>query len=469
MGNDKLVIYDPKALQYVLNTAAYDFPKPGWLRAFIKTIVGPDIIWSEGDTHKRHRKVMLPAFGYAEARALFPVFRSVGETLCNKWQEIIEDCSDNNGAVIDVHDWLSRATLDAISDAAFEMRLGLMDNQENELGEVYKNFNAESTPASRRLVNAVLDFIPASLISPVFNILPLKQVVILQEHKKRADRVARELLSQKMEELREGKGKRDVFSLLVKANESMQPERRMTEEEILAQMSTIFVAGHDTTASTLTWVLWLLASHVEAQSRIRDEIRQAQSAGRARGEHQLQLNDIENMVFLQAFLKETLRLYPIVFQTSRVASKDTVLPLSRDIETVDGQTVREIHVPAGAEIIVAIGSYNRDKSIWGEDGDVFNPDRWLEGGAATKQSGSVGVVGNLLSFSSGSRACLGWRFAMVKMQSFIVELIDRFDLRPQHPKQRVRQWGDNLTSPLVDGEEHKGAELHLIVSLASKD
>lgn len=467
MGRDKLIVSDPRLVQYVLGTATYDFPKPAWLRAFSRAFLGPDIVCSEGNDHKRQRKVISPAFGHTEVRALFPVFRSVAVNLGNKWHDIVQDCSDKT--CIDVHDWLSRATLDAIGEAAFEMHLGTMGNPHSELAEIYRNFNVDSTPASRRLLNAVLDFIPVSLIFPVLNRLPLKQIVVLQEHKKWADRVARELVSWKMAEFREGKGKRDVFSLLVKANASMQTERRLTKEEFYAQMSTMFFAGHDTIASTLTWALWLLASHEEAQSRLREEIKNARSAARVRGVDELEFTDIENMAYLQAFLKETLRLYPTVFQTSRVASKDSVLPLSRAIETTDGRTIDQIHVPAGTEIIIAIGSYNRDKTIWGDDANEFNPDRWLKGEVAVKHGNPIGVIGNLLTFSSGTRACIGWRFAMAEMQSFLVELIDRFEIRPQHPKQRVCQWGDNLTSTLVDGEEDKGAELNLSVSLASRD
>lgn len=123
-------------------------------------------------------------------------------------------------------------------------------------------------------------------------------------------------------------------------------------------------------------------------------------------------------------------------------------------------------MPKGTEIVVAMACYNRNKNIWGEDAHKFRPDRWLTEEQPWKSETSVGVIGNLASFLSGTRSCLGWKFAMLEMQCFLVKIIDQFELRAT---KKIRPWGDNLTYPLVDGEEEKGAQMPLRISMASRD
>ncbi|TFK49745.1 cytochrome P450 [Heliocybe sulcata] len=467
-GTSKLIISDPKALQHILNVSAYDYPKPTWLTSFVRAVNGPDIISSEGDMHRRQRKIMQPAFGAAEAKALCPAFQSAAERLVTKWQDIIVASGENEAAVMDVHVGLSGATLDAISSAAFDFRLDNEDTKERnrQLLDVYHNFNADAFPPSKVLLNAFLDFFPAALVEPIFNTLPVKQVAMLRKHKQVAFDIAAELVAQKRQELSEGRGQRDVFSLLLKANASGDSNSRMADEEVYAQMSSIFVAGHDTTANTLSFALCELARRPDMQARLRTDIRAAQAASRQRGRPAMTLNDIENIEYLQAFLKEVLRRYPIVFHTSRMARKDDVVPLSTPIEITSGERVQQIHVPKGTEVFIAIGCYNRDKGIWGEDADDFKPERWLKRGEAERQATSLGLTGNLMSFLSGPRGCIGWRFAMAKMQIFLVELVNHFEFGVAYPGRTILQFGDNLTYPVMDGKELEGASAPLRVSPA---
>ncbi|EPQ52495.1 hypothetical protein GLOTRDRAFT_131737 [Gloeophyllum trabeum ATCC 11539] len=79
----------------------------------------------------------------------------------------------------------------------------------------------------------------------------------------------------------------------------------------------------------------------------------------AEGRAELSLSDMENMPYLQAVLKEALRLHPIEFQASHVAEKDTILPLGEPIMSVSGKEIKELHVPKGTEVMFATGCYNR--------------------------------------------------------------------------------------------------------------
>lgn len=141
--------------------------------------------------------------------------------------------------------------------------------------------------------------------------------------------------------------------------------------------STMLVAGHDTTASSLTWLLYELSKHPEDQQRIRDEIKIARANAEARGDDDLLPSDFNNMNFTNAVIKvclplvldilfsssfvsqEGLRLHPIVPLLVREADSDDVIPLSQPIETRSGKIINEIPISKGQGITASICAYNR--------------------------------------------------------------------------------------------------------------
>ncbi|KZT27178.1 cytochrome P450 [Neolentinus lepideus HHB14362 ss-1] len=470
-GTDKLMICDPKALQYIFHTSAYSFEKQRATRMILETMDGPDLVWSEGDVHKRQRKVMLPAFGAPEARALFPVFKSKIEhasVLILLWKDMINDTSDGNSITMNIHEWLGRATLDAIGEAAFGYELGAMGEDSTDLGKMYRNFVMDISPPSRPFTDAIFQHTPSPVLKVLFDHSRSKGFDRLREHKTLAHQVARQLVETKVKELEEGKMAKDVLSLLVKANSSMTSKHRLTEEELYAEMSIILFAGHDTTSNTLAWALWELAKHPEIQDRVRKEIREREAVIRARGAPEFTLADIESLPYFQAFLKESMRMHPAVFGLSRVAAKDSIVPLSQPILDTSGRIRQELIIPKGTEISVPLGCYNREKTVWGDDAHSFNPERWMKSNSSEKRGTTLGVVGNLMNFSSGTRSCIGWRFAMTEIQCFLLELINTFQFSVTHRTLDVQKVGYGIAVPRLRGEVEK-TQLPMTVSIADRD
>ncbi|TFK45404.1 cytochrome P450 [Heliocybe sulcata] len=466
-GDDRIMISDPKALQYMFNTAAYTFPKPDDQRAIMLQLNGRDLVWAEGETHKRQRKVMLPAFGGPEARALYPIFLSIVERLTTKWQDIIGRNQDGSYAELNVHSWLSHATLDAIGEAAFDYPFGTLDDSETPLGKAYQNFIIEANgvrDTARIVSDGIMRRMPPLLLGFLFKNLPGQRLDRIRQTKKVAYGVAEQLVKDKGQAIAEGRTNKDVMSLLVKANLAESGSRRLIEDELYAEMSLILLAGHETTSTSLTWILWELAKRPEVQTRLRDEI----VAAHAQAQDALSLNDIEKMPYFQAVLKEAMRIHPAVFHMNRVAAKDTALPLFKPIRLTSGQLVDTIVVPKGTRITTSVGCYNRNPDVWGEDADEFRPERWLSDTSTSAKGASLGVVGNLFNFSSGQRSCIGWRFAMAEMQCFLAELIRNFEYSID-PQIQIKKVGDGIVIPVVVGKEEKGSLMPLRVSLVSKD
>ncbi|EEB92664.1 hypothetical protein MPER_08794, partial [Moniliophthora perniciosa FA553] len=221
------------------------------------------------------------------------------------------------------------------------------------------------------------------------------------------------LVREKAEEIGQGKANKDIMSLLVKANLSENERSRMSDDELIAQMSVIFAAGHETTANSLSWTLLELSRHPEVQERLRDEIRAKKREIVLKGNTTgtLAIEDLESLQYLGAVIKESLRYHTVAVHVNRTATADDTIPLSEPILASDGQYLSKIPVKKGQKAVVSLCSYNRNKSVFGEDAHEFNPDRWFKDSKAVQNNTSVGVYANLATFSGGLRSCIGWRFA----------------------------------------------------------
>lgn len=248
---------------------------------------------------------------------------------------------------------------------------------------------------------------------------------------------------------------RDILSVLVRSNLASVPSQRLSLDETLCQISTFLSAGHETSAAALTWTLYALARAPDIQARLRRELRDvplppssppsspsAPSAASAIPEAD---SDTVGAVlahpYLDAVVREALRLHAPVTSTMRVAGRDDVVPVARPFVDRRGRACGEIRVRKGDIVTVPLQAMNKSREVWGEDAEVFRPERWLEGGGVDgeegeregedgggqesagkpgrgqKRAGAPGLWGNMLTFLNGNplngnRACIGFRFAI---------------------------------------------------------
>ncbi|KAG1878934.1 cytochrome P450 [Suillus subluteus] len=451
-GEDQLMISDPAALQYIFAKSGYRFPRPPDRRVLSQLMNGKGIIWAEGDDHKRHRRVMLPGFGGPESKAFLLLFKNCAESMSNKWAEIINN-SKEGSVVFNIPVWLSRATLDAIGEAAFDVRFSSIDNNESALARSYRNVMTDvfgSPSDGQVLFQGISKYIPRRILEYFVEEGQNPRIVRMRDTGNLATSVAKQLVKDKAEMILGGKGNRDVFSLLVKANMDTDAKAKLTEEELFAQMRTILLAGHETTSNTISWALLELARHPEIQSRLREEIWETEAAVHARGDVNFTIADFDAMPYTTAVMKEVLRFCPVSYHAHRCASQD------------------DLPVPKGTRIVASIAAYNRNKELWGEDAHVFNPDRWLNGTAKEKKVTSIGVYSNLMTFLGGVRSCIGWRFAVIEIQAFLTEIVGKFEFAPTDKTELIRREACLLMVPTVEGEVENGVQLPLRVSLAPR-
>ncbi|KIY53206.1 cytochrome P450 [Fistulina hepatica ATCC 64428] len=472
LGEDFLLVSDPKALQYIYQTSGYRFPKPSFTRIILEVLSGKALFWAAGEDHKRQRKVMLPAFGVAETRAFIPIFFRTAAKMASLWRDLIaESTVEDQSAVVDIPSWASRGTMDAIGEAAFDYQFGALDNSDNALAEAFRNtFNdAFSKPTNVViLVTSIFRMMPDWLVRMILLYAPIARFERWMKAKQISEDMTKDLIRDKAAALLQGQGNRDIMSLAVKANVSTDAKMMLTDVELVDQLRNIISAGHETTANSITWTLYEIACHPEYQQTLRKEIHAKELEVRNREDNMMTAQDLEDMQFLNAVIKESLRFHPTAPIINRCSIANDVLPLSVPITLMTGEVINELPIPKRQNILASVASYNRFKPIWGEDAHTFNPYRWFRPDSGTKET-KLGMYANVMSFSAGLQGCLGWRVAMLELQTFLIELIGNFELIMTPESHKIRRQASVVMTPVVDGEREKGAQLPLLIRVVTRD
>ncbi|KAL5498061.1 hypothetical protein ACEPAH_2992 [Sanghuangporus vaninii] len=463
-GEDRLCTMDLRALNHIL-THSMDYQKPPQARRNLARLLGDGILVTEGDKHRQQRRIMNPSFGPSSIRNLTPIFLEKALQLRDIWKSEVmaESGKTENGKVIDVLSWLSRTTLDVIGLAGFDYHFDSL-NVHQEPGELNKAFatlfHADGSFGILRLLQAFF---------PVFNIIPSKRGNEERRAQETMQRIGQELLREKKagvngnfdEEKEQGRGRgKDLLSVLVRANmdTELPDSQRMSDEDVLAQVPTFLVAGHETTSTQTTWALWALAMHPEFQDRLRGELRSIDTDTPS-------IDDLsaERLPFLDAVVRETLRIHSAVPNSIRLAMKDDIIPLSEPFTDKNGKICNEIRIRKGDGVFIPILLVNRYPQIWGEDAHDFNPDRWANPPPAVQEI--PGVWGNLMTFLSGARSCIGYRFALYEMKALLFTLIRNFEFSLAIPAEGIIKRSLVVTRPYIKGEEDKGAQMPLLVKV----
>ncbi|KAF7356162.1 Cytochrome P450 [Mycena venus] len=441
-GQDKLMISDPVSLQYILNSPHFKFGPT--VENAIHVLYGTDSIMGVNEEdHKRIRAALNVGYTAAAVRDYIPVFEKAAQTLTEQLEE-------SSGKSINICPRLSLATLSTISEV-------VMGYSTTELGEEFikNNFQAcnlrSAIASSQSAGQIVADAIGARLPGWVWRAaihLPTATCKAIRTAKRLANELGNQVLREKREAAEQGLDiNTDLYGQLLDLHLLDKTKNTLTEAEIVAQTAITMIAGQDTTANTLTFGLVELAKSPEFQDRLRAEIHSTLRASDGGSV------SYDNMPLLNAFIKESLRMFPAEAVTDRVAVEDVVIPLTDNLITTTGERISHIPVSKGQIVTLAIASYQRLESRWGEDAQEFKPSRWLDG--PTFKGEAVGPYANLLSFLGGPRVCLGWRFAIMEMQVFVCELVGKFAFTLSEGDSTRPRLASSLLPTMSDGQ--KGA------------
>ncbi|KAI0318182.1 cytochrome P450 [Amylostereum chailletii] len=465
-GETLLVVSDTKALYTVLVKEQYTFEETD---SFITTntlAFGPGLLSTLGTTHKKQRKIMNPAFSIAHMRRLIPMFQNV----TMKLQKILRQEVVHGAKEIDMLEWMGKLALELIAQGGLGYTFKALEGENNDYAQALKSYVPllSTTQVWRPWLPKLRAVLPANLLRLMAVNAPSSTVRALVDIADTMHNTSKEVWEKKkalasqggdriVNQLGEGK---DIMSILLNSNSSADENDRLPDEQLLAQMTTFLFAATDTTSSALSRMLHQLALNPDVQEKLRAEVTEA---GGATGE--LGHDDLNELPFLEAVCRETLRLFPPLSFVQRTARKDTVLPLNTPVKGSDGTEYSEFMVPNDTTVLVNIIGVNTDPEIWGPDAHEWNPDRWLKPLPESVAAAHIpGVYSNQLTFIGGGRACIGFKFSLLEMKVVLSQLLPVFQFSLPAKKKIAWKWG-NINTPSIVGGDIRKAQLPLTVSL----
>jgi cytochrome P450 len=361
----------PDDIEQVLVTHQHRFVK-GRSLGRARQLFGNGLLTSDGALHSHQRRLVQPAFhrqrlsGYAEAMISLAVEHR------DRWQA---------GDALDIAGAMSRLTLAIAGSTLFGSDARMLVEEAGETLET----------ATALLEVAIL---PLALVTDV---LPLPHVRRLRAARAKLDRMLGELIAYRR---RDNPQNGDLLSMLLAARG--EAGGGMSDQQLRDELTTILLAGHETTANALAWTWYLLARHPNVEARLHAEI------DARLGTRRPTADDLSRLTYTRMVFAEAMRLYPPAWLLGRVAVED--------------HEVRGYVVPAGSIVVVSPWAVHRDEAYF-PDGGRFDPDRWLPEHQATRPRFSY------FPFGGGSRGCMGEAFAWMEGVLIIAALAQRWRFR----------------------------------------
>jgi cytochrome P450 len=325
-------------------------------------LLGNGIIVSDGEMWRRQRTMLQPAFKQARVAELARHIKASSVALRDEWRVLAD-----TGATIDITTAMSRFGLDVILRCIFS------DDLDAICTKAGGNPFAFLADESARNLNMAKRF-----------------------------RESSQLISECVEQRRSsGSRPADFLSDMVDARDKRTGEG-MSVREIVDEINTLIIAGHETSSGTLNWAWYLIARHPEVEAQLLAELK----AGIQ--DSDLQIGEVMKLNYMRQMLLETLRLYPPVWLYTRRAIADDQLG--------------DYAVPAGSHIYLSPYLLHRQPDLW-PDPERFDPSRFTAVNADQRHRNAY------IPFSAGARRCIGEHFAFVEMQMLLATMLREFRLR----------------------------------------
>ena len=386
-------ITSPALVKTVLLDEREKFRKLSQIR-LLSPLLGRGILTSEGAEWKWQRQASAPMFRHQDLLGFVPAFVRATEALLTRWR------AAPAGAVQAVDRDMTRATFDVISatllpsadhtvGAAVEESMHLFQRA----GGWGQLFAMAGAPA----------WLPRpGMVSGARGTSMLRSAVAAMLRERRGIEAA------------SGAGPDDLMHRLMRARDP-ETGQSMNDQQLIDNLLTFYLAGHETTARALAWTLYLAARSPEWSSLLEEEV------ARVTGGAPVEAAHVEKLVLVQQVLKEAMRLYPPVPMLSR--------------QCVEATRLEGVDIAPGATVVVPIYAMHRHVKRW-EDPDAFDPTRF-----APDREAQIPRY-QYLPFGAGPRICIGMAFAMLEATAMLATLLQKARFAPvpgrePHPVARV--------------------------------
>jgi cytochrome P450 len=379
-GRDVFLVNDPAGIRQVLVTEEPNFPKSDLMIAALKPLLGDGILISNGPVWQRQRAMLEPALQQMRVRHQYPVMVATVADFVQRLEAL------GPGAEINLDAEISLFALDVIFRTIFSRPM-----EPDEAREIFEAFTfyQDRAPQFEALTSL---FVPGSPAADV----PDQSLGVI------GDRI-RDFIERRIT-LAAGNND-DILRALMASRDPASGEG-FSRTELVDQITVLFLAGHETSASALAWCIFLLSQQSGLADRIRQEA-EALAPGRS-----LAQDELNKLVSLRNAFRETLRLYPPSAFMTRVAKSDTIVCGSQ--------------IKAGDLVVVSPWLIHRHHKYW-QQPEHFDPDRF-----SAERERDI-IPGTYLPFGLGPRVCTGRSLAMIEGPLMVAELLRKFRFTALEP------------------------------------
>ncbi|ENI6495108.1 cytochrome P450 [Campylobacter jejuni] len=373
---DLYVINNTKEVKRMMVDEVREFPKSAFLHELLSPLLGESIFTTNGEVWKKQRELLRPSFEMTRINKVF-----------NLMSEAVADMMDRfgkypNHAVIEVDEAMTFITADVIFRTIMSSKLD--EGKGKKILNAFVTFQEQSVHTAMRRM---------------FRFPKWLSYVLGDRKRAKAGDVIRQVLSDIIKpryDMADNAEFEDILGSLLLVVDA-DTNKRFSFEEILDQVAMLFLAGHETTASSLTWTLYLLSLYPKEQEKAYEEITQVLQGG------VVEISHLRQFKYLTNIFKESLRLYPPVGFFAREAKKDT--------------QVRDKLIKKGSGVVIAPWLIHRHEEFW-TNPHGFNPSRFE--GEYKKDA--------YLPFGVGERICIGQGFAMQEAILILANILKTYKL-----------------------------------------
>jgi cytochrome P450 len=362
----------PDAVRDVLVTQDEKFIKGPALRR-AKDTLGEGLLTSEGDVHRRQRRLVQPALHPQRVALYGDLMTCYAIELSESWR---------NGAEIDLHAEMMKLTLRIVAKSLFDA----------EVGEDVETIGRAMDISVGMFVRAMSPW------GPLLNFFPLPSNFRFR----RAWGKLQATIERFIDEHHAGNSKKDdLLSTLLASIDTEGDGSGMSDRQLRDEAITLFTAGHETTANALTFTFYLLSQHSDVETRLHDELRQVLS-GRTPT-----VQDVEQLPYTRMVLAEAMRLYPPAWAVGR--------------ESTEACTIAGHELPSGAVVLLSQWVTHRDPRWWPEP-EKFDPERFSPENKSSRPRWAY------FPFGGGARQCIGESFAWIEAILVIATLAQKWQM-----------------------------------------
>lgn len=371
------LVTHPDGVKRVLQDNVVNYTKDHLTYGMVRWITGNGLITSQGDFWLRQRRLAQPAFHRQHIGAMAGMMTRAAHELLERWELVA-----SQGQPLHVGPEMMSLTLRIVGDALFGTNVA---EKTAVVGQAFDVINAQFTHRFRTF----------NILPPV---LPIRADRLFRDSMKALRSVVRDIITERRQS---GEDRGDLLSMFMLARDE-ETGARMDDKQLTDESLTMLLAGHETTATALSWIWALLHQHPEVEAKLHAEV-DSVLVGRTPT-----LEDLPRLSYARMVVDEALRLYPPVYVLGRKVVKDDELCGFR--------------IPAGSSVDLCAYATHRLPEFW-EEPEQFRPEHFTPEQVAKRPRFAY------FPFLAGPRQCIGNAFALMELQLITVCLAQRFRLR----------------------------------------